>query len=253
MSNRKRLDELITLSVELGKPGNDYVILGEGNTSARANDETFWVKASGKSLNNIDAGGFVQVDYAAVITTLDSRSLSDSAIKQALREATIGETELLPSVETMFHAVCLFEAGAEFVGHTHPTAVNAILCSQHAKEAYSGRIFPDEIVVCGPEPVFIPYTDPGLTLSIAIREGIRAYQDRLQRDPKLILLQNHGMIALGRTASEVQRITAMAVKVSRILQAAYAVGGPNFLSAERVARIDTRPDEHYRQRMLEGQ
>ena len=68
--------------------------------------------------------------------------------------------------------------------------------------------------------------------------------------PKLILLRNHGMVALGQTADEVLRITAMAVKTARIIIGAYAVGGPRFLTPEDVARIDTRPDEHYRQRVL---
>ena len=39
-------EELIQLSHELGKPERRYVIIGEGNTSQRAADETFWVKSS---------------------------------------------------------------------------------------------------------------------------------------------------------------------------------------------------------------
>jgi hypothetical protein len=55
---------------------------------------------------------------------------------------------------------------------------------------------------------------------------------------------------LGQSADEVLRITAMAVKTARILLGTYATGGPQFMTAEQVARIDTRPDEHYRQQML---
>lgn len=244
------LKQLVTMSGKLGDPQNDYVILGEGNSSARVDDATFWVKASGTSLNGIEKRGFVEVRFAPVLEMLDI-NLPDTAVKDALNAARVDtSSDVRPSVETTFHAVALTTGGANFVGHTHPTAVNSILCSQLAEEAYSGRLFPDEIVVLGPAPVFVPYTDPGIALAQVIREKIMAYQDENGRSPKLILLRNHGMVALGQTADEVLRITAMAVKTARIIIGAYAVGGPRFLTSEDVARIDTRPDEHYRQRIL---
>jgi ribulose-5-phosphate 4-epimerase/fuculose-1-phosphate aldolase len=68
--------------------------------------------------------------------------------------------------------------------------------------------------------------------------------------PKVIHMQNHGMIALGRTAQQVANITAMAVKTARILAGTFAMGGPRFMTTEAVARIHTRPDEHYRQKII---
>jgi ribulose-5-phosphate 4-epimerase/fuculose-1-phosphate aldolase len=61
-------------------------------------------------------------------------------------------------------------------------------------------------------------------------------------------MQNHGFIALGRTALEVENITAMYVKAARVLLGSYALGGPHFLSSTDVARIHTRPDELYRRK-----
>ena len=119
-----------------------------------------------------------------------------------------------------------------FVGHTHPTAVNAILCSQKAEEAIAGRLFPDEIVYCGPAPVYIPYTDPGVPLARAVRDAIDRYLDEYRETPKVILMQNHGLFALGKTASEVENITAMYVKTARVILGAYALGGPHFMSAK---------------------
>ena len=46
------------------------------------------------------------------------------------------------------------------------------------------------------------------------------------------------------------QITAMAVKVSRILGGALTLGGVRTLSEHDVARIDGRPDEIYRRQML---
>jgi len=62
-------------------------------------------------------------------------------------------------------------------------------------------------------------------------------------------MQNHGLITLGRTAQQVENITAMAVKAARVLIGAYALGGPRFLTAENVDRIHTRPDEAYRRKV----
>lgn len=245
------LSDLITMSCNLGLPLNDYVILGEGNSSARADEETFWVKASGGRLHGIDAGGFVRVRFNRALAMLGETGLSDGEVKDHLLAATVDNPEQRwPSVETSFHAICLTLGQADFVGHTHPAAVNAILCSQQAEAAIGGRLFPDEIVVCGPAPAYVPYTDPGLPLAIAVRDAILRHIDDYHEAPKVVLMQNHGMIALGQSAGEVERITAMQVKTARVLAGAYALGGPNFLTPENVARIHTRPDEAYRQRML---
>lgn len=51
-------------------------MLGEGNTSARASDATFWVKASGTEMRTIDANGFVEVDFDRVLAILGPRPCS---------------------------------------------------------------------------------------------------------------------------------------------------------------------------------
>ena len=248
------LTRLVTLSQNLGDPLLDYAILGEGNTSARASAETFWVKASGAELRTINAGGFVRVRFDRVLALLDAGDLSDTEVKAGLEAARIDPAaQARPSVETVLHALALQLEGVDFVGHTHPTAVNAVLCSQKAEEAISGRLFPDEIVVCGPAPVYIPYTDPGIPLARAVRDAIGKHIAAHREIPKVILMQNHGLIALGRTTQEVENITAMYVKTARVILGAYTLGGPHFMSAAAVARIHTRPDELYRRRELESQ
>jgi rhamnose utilization protein RhaD (predicted bifunctional aldolase and dehydrogenase) len=150
----------------------------------------------------------------------------------------------------VFHALCLSLDEVNFVGHTHATAVNALTCSNGFEEAFSGRLFPDEIVMCGPAPVLIPYIDPGLPLAREIARRINAYIDTYAERPRVILMQNHGVVVLGRTAEQVENITAMMVKTARVLLGAYAAGGPHFLTEDNVARIHSRPDEAYRRKLL---
>ena len=247
------LAQLVAMSHNLGDPTLDYVILGEGNTSARADADTFWVKASGTELRTIDRAGFVRVSFERVLAMLDAPDLSDEQIKQRLNEAKVDPAlgdGIRPSVETVLHATCLSLEGVNFVGHPHSTAINAITCSIAFETAVSGRLFPDEIVVCGPAPVVVPYTDPGVPLARKVRDLINRYIDEHREIPKVILMQNHGLIALGRTAQQVENITAMAVKAARVLIGTYVLGGPRFLTARNVERIHTRPDELYRRKQL---
>lgn len=252
MSNAKSvLQVLIDMSHELGRLERDLVILGEGNTSAVCDDGTFWVKGSGTQLRTVGAEGFVRLYLEPVCVLADRGSMPDDAFKAALDAAKVDPTQKRrPSTETVLHALALTEAGAKFVGHTHPVAVNALMCSVAAEEAISGRLFPDEIVVCGPAPAYVPYTDPGLPLACAVRAAMHRYMDEWNMPPKVILIQNHGLIALGASPIEVDSITAMYVKACRILAGAYAFGGPRFMTPENVQRIFSRPDEAYRRKEL---
>jgi len=242
------LFELIELSHALARPEMDCVILGEGNTSARADDSTFWVKASGNHLGTIKPNGFVKVQMAAVMELLNKKLLSDQEIKDALTRAKVNpDSSEHPSVETLLHAQLLSLNKINFVGHTHPTTINMIACSKAFPDAFNGRLFPDEIVLCGVAPLLVPYTDPGIPLARLVGEQLHKYLDQYGETPRIIVMQNHGLIALGQTAQEVLDITAMAIKTARVLMGTYIFGGPNYLSQKDVDRIHTRPDEIYRQ------
>jgi rhamnose utilization protein RhaD (predicted bifunctional aldolase and dehydrogenase) len=242
---------LLQLSHELGREERKLAILGEGNTSARVSADSFIVKASGSNLAMLAPAGLTECRFADLAALLKEKSLSDAAIDEALFAARVDGTAKKPSVEAVFHAYLLTLPGVNFVGHTHPVTVNQILCSKFARTFAQRRTFPDEIVCCGVESVFVPYTDPGLKLAQAIQRAVVAYIKRLARAPRVILLENHGLIALGATPESVLAATLMAAKAAEIFVGAATLGGrPRFLSAAQVARIAGRPDEHYRQKAL---
>jgi rhamnose utilization protein RhaD (predicted bifunctional aldolase and dehydrogenase) len=114
-----------------------------------------------------------------------------------------------------------------------------------------GDLFPDQIVVLGRRPLLVPYVDPGLKLAQHVAARLLHDVGRSGRAPKVLYLVNHGMFALGATADEVLQMTRMAVKVARIVTASAAIGGPSYLSDSDAERIDTRPDEEHRRRLLE--
>lgn len=235
------LQQLIALSHALGDPARDYVIIGEGNTSARLDDETFWIKASGASLQNIDASGFVAVNQTRVLELLDADA-TDEEVTRVLMQARVDANAARPSVETILHAVLYALTDAQFIGHTHPPAAVSVLSSARAEDI-TRQVMPDGIVVCGAHMVFVPYIDPGVPLARAVRERVSKFIAQYDEMPRTLWLQNHGVFAMGHTVQQVEHITAMAVKHARIVGAALALGEPHWLSEHDIARIHTRPDE----------
>ena len=241
---------LIALSRDLGAEHRGLAILGEGNASARLSDETFIVKASGSSLGTLTEADLTECRFAPLLAMLDRDDLSDREVDDELFACRVDPSAKKPSVEALFHAYLLTLPEISFVGHTHPVHANQILCSPRARELAAKKLFPDDIVCCGPASVFVPYTDPGLRLSQVIRKETTRYIEELGFAPRVILLENHGIITLGRSPDAVKAAMFMAEKAAKIFVGAAALGGPRFLSQENISRILGRPDEHYRRRML---
>ena len=241
---------LLELAAHLGGT-QQMAILGEGNISGALDDGRFLVKASGTRLGALQPGHLVEVEAAPLLAAMErGTALDDAAMKRLLLDARADAKALKPSVESLFHAWLLQLPGVDFVGHTHPVAVNQVLCSPRAEDYATKRLFPDQIVYCGAASVFVPYVDPGLTLARKIAVRAEAFLAQTGRVPKTILLQNHGLVALGPTHTDVVAALDMAEKAARVFIGAAALGGPVFMDEHHVCRIDHRPDEHYRQRMM---
>ena len=245
---QEKRSSLLELSRELGREGHSLVILGEGNVSARIDDETLIVKASGSSLATMQESDLVQCKIGPLLPLLEKKEVTDEEMENTLLACRIDATSAKPSIETLFHVYLLGLGGIEFVAHTHPQTVNQILCSPMARDFAEHRLCPDQIVYCGVASAFVPYTDPGLPLARAIREQTESFLKRYRNTPQTILLENHGLITLGRTAQAVLAATLMMEKSARIFVGAASLGGPKFLADENAQRIARRPDEQYRRR-----
>jgi rhamnose utilization protein RhaD (predicted bifunctional aldolase and dehydrogenase) len=251
MTREQKLTELLRLSHELGNPSRSLAILGEGNTSTKLDNKTFLVKASGTCLGTLKEDEAVECRFDAIHALLGKKKLSDVEVDAGLMDARADKTNpRKPSVEALFHGYFLSLPEIEFVGHTHAPAVTGILCSPRAKEFAKKRIFPDEIVCCDVESVLVSYTDPGLELAHAIRAQVELYLTRHGRAPRVVLIQNHGIVTLGRTADGVLAAMLMAEKTANIWTRAASLGGPKFLTPYNVGRISGRPDEAYRRKVL---
>jgi rhamnose utilization protein RhaD (predicted bifunctional aldolase and dehydrogenase) len=206
----QNLEELIGVSRLFGGDPS-FVIAGGGNTSFK-NEEKIWIKASGISLATIDENGFVSLSRAKLKQISTRRYsqdplLRESEVKADLHDAIVSPKELRPSVETSLHDLISYR----FVVHTHPTKVNAVMCSQKAEETC--------LELFGEKALFIPYTDPGYILFKRVADAIAGFTEARGYEPRLIFLENHGVFVGADTTTEIESIYTdlMATIETRIL------------------------------------
>jgi ribulose-5-phosphate 4-epimerase/fuculose-1-phosphate aldolase len=191
------IEQLIEISRYYGE-NPAYVIAGGGNTSYK-NENRIWIKASGIPLAGIDQGGFVclsreKLDRIGQISYSEDPVVREEEVKRDIHNAIVSPENLRPSVETSLHNLI----GTSFVVHTHPTLVNGLMCSNHAKEEVADRF--------GTGALFMEYTDPGFILFKKLQERIGAYRELHGRFPQVIFLQNHGVFVGADSTDEIRAL-----------------------------------------------
>ncbi len=191
----QELSDLISISRFYGK-NEDYILAGGGNTSYK-NSQNLWVKASGVSLKDITESDFVCMAREG-LQIISAKKYSqrivqrEAEVKKDMQQAVVSSGGKRPSVETLLHEIIDYP----FVVHTHPTLVNALMCSNKAKQV-SAELF-------GKDMLFIEYTDPGYTLFKKVAYEIAHFRTERKFMPKIIFLENHGIFVGGNTMDEIK-------------------------------------------------
>jgi len=193
------LQELINISRYFGANTN-FILEGGGNTSVK-NEEYLYIKASGISLADITAGGFVKLERKALARIRQKEYPSAAqkreaeVLKDLLSARSAEANNKRPSVETLLHDLL----PQRYVVHSHPAMVNALTCARNGKgEAES---------LFGTKALWIPSVKPGLTLALTLKEALAEYVRLNQTPPHIILLQNHGMVIAADSPEEIKEIT----------------------------------------------
>lgn len=219
--------------LDLAKEISDYTICGEGNVSVRVDENSFLIKASGTSLY-----------------TLSEEDLT-------LCNTNGAQIELLhkkPSIETSFHAwIMKTFSNINFIAHTHPPHTTKILCSEPSVlyDFATHRWFPDQIVRNGIKSCVVPYAPPGEAILKLVEKYVSKFVDEEGYFPKLILLQNHGIITASTSKKDCAASTLMCEKSADIFIGAKNLGGIKFLTEKEVFDVDTCPNENYRRNMYQ--
>jgi rhamnose utilization protein RhaD (predicted bifunctional aldolase and dehydrogenase) len=248
VNNPPDLADLVQLSRTLGEPWRRLAILAEGNTSQRLSEDVLAVKATGRSLRHASPEDFVLVSLQRLSAIVDDPAAGDAEVAEYFDEVE-AEQGARPSVETLLHVVCVLDAGATVVAHTHPESVLALLCSDRAEVLANQPLFPDQVVVIGRRALLVPYLDPGVVLAREVRR-LLAEHTAAAGVPKVLYLANHGLVALGTHPVQALQATEMADKVSRVLTTTLSLGNVVPMAEESAVRIDTRDDEQVRRAAL---
>jgi len=219
--------------LELAREISDYTICGEGNVSVRVDENTFLIKASGTSLHTLS-----EEDLTLCNTKGEQLDISHKK----------------PSIETSFHAwIMKTFPKVNFIAHTHPPHTTKVLCTEPSilYDFAEYRWFPDQIVRNGIKSCVVPYAPPGEAILRLVEKYVSKFVDKEGYFPKLILLQNHGIITASSSMKDCAAATLMCEKSAEIFVGAHTLGGVHFLTPQQVADVDTCPNENYRRNMYQ--
>jgi NAD(P)-dependent dehydrogenase (short-subunit alcohol dehydrogenase family)/rhamnose utilization protein RhaD (predicted bifunctional aldolase and dehydrogenase) len=231
--DKESLSQLIEISHAVGAH-REYVQAGGGNTSVKSADgRTMAIKASGTALASMgESLGWVELDLARVRAIFERRDLAtletnerEARILEQLTAAVVGGRGR-PSVESVPHALL-----GRVIIHTHPVAVNALTCGPGQK-ALSEIAPSDE-----PPPLWIPYSDPGWSLGMAIQSAAGLYEKKHGCLPAAIFLENHGLFV---SASEAGECLALHHEWVRRCERYFSPKAPPLRSAPRLDSASLR-------------
>ena len=203
--NDSKLAEFARMSNNAGAR-SDYVQGGGGNTSVKFDGSSLMaIKASGYCLAQIAKdNAYAVLDYAAIrkfygesdIAALADVEKEGAAAAKAATQAVDGLPQLRPSVEAGFHSLL-----DTFVLHVHPVYANMATCSAEGPSVVA------EALKDLPEShAFVPYINPGAALTFTIQKARADVEAATGKRPKIIFMQNHGLILTGESADECLRL-----------------------------------------------
>lgn len=193
------LKELIKISKYAGERF-DLVQAGGGNASVKNDDGTMLIKASGFLLSEVNEETGIAKVYTQKIADIlgDSNILEvkekterEAISKILVKEATIDDCR--PSIETLLHAFL-----SKYTLHTHPLTVNMIVIQKEWKHILNS-IFVDMILV--------DYKTPGIELALALKKAVDLFMASTNKQPKIIFLQNHGLIITSDNLNEIMDLS----------------------------------------------
>ena len=190
----------------------DYVQGGGGNASCK-HDGKMAIKASGFTIGEItEDSGYADVDYVKIReyhtdvkeNELAEREKNSTPFTMSCVFEDKNGNKLRPSVETGFHSFM-----KKYVMHTHPVYANAITCAAGGADL-AKKILGDM------DFIWIPYINPGFSLTLVIKDAMDEYEKKTGVFPKVIFLENHGLIT---TSDNAEECLALHFKVNEMIKA----------------------------------
>jgi L-fuculose-phosphate aldolase len=201
--------------LELSKSVSKHCVGFEGNVSSKYKNGLI-IKASGTRLESLTKKDLVFFDF---------------------KGNQLNNFKKRGSMELSFHTYLLSFDDINYVSHTHPSNTVKILCSELSKTFAQNRLFPDQVIFNGTKSCFVPYAKPGEELTKLIKFHVKAFIDKESYFPNLILLENHGVIACGKSIKECIIATDICEKAASVFIGAISLGNAKFLSDKEIINL----------------
>lgn len=228
------LPELIELSHAVGRHPSRMAIWHEGACAAKTWDGYFFVSRRGANLSELAAADLVKMNLEKTAALISQETVSE----ETFAELQTGPGAALPSLDAILFAWLLSLDENKFAVHAQPVEVNQILGSPRARQFAERRTVAHEVPARGVSSVLMPYADPGLPQAREVKRKLALWRDRYKVVPKLLFIQNHGMITLGNSREEILLAAELAIKSARIFIGAALMGGPVFLTPDNVQHLE---------------
>lgn len=194
----KEIIDLVDISKYAGER-IDLVQAGGGNSSVKFDNGQMIIKASGFSLSEVlDGYGYSTVLTKQIAEIVKNKKVVNARSKrerenitsELVKKATLDNNNR-PSIETLLHSFLL-----KYTLHTHPIVVNIILAKKDWKNIIKSIFDQDKFVL-------VEYQTPGIELALALNNELTNFETI----PKLLFLQNHGLIVTSNKKEEIRILT----------------------------------------------
>jgi NAD(P)-dependent dehydrogenase (short-subunit alcohol dehydrogenase family)/rhamnose utilization protein RhaD (predicted bifunctional aldolase and dehydrogenase) len=204
----KALKDLIRISNVTGK---DPALVqgGSGNISVKTDDGKFmFIKASGTALKNMSAkAGWRKMCLDTVLSIIKDKQLAglpEEEIANRLMSACDDNTvaKAKPSIEAPLHALL-----DKCVIHLHPVVTGAFVSAKNGQTEIK-KLFKNTKL----PPLWVPFTNSGLSLAKKIANLVADYQNRFGVKPSVIFLQKHGLFISANSIDAALRLLNQVIK-----------------------------------------
>ena len=196
--------EIVDVGSRLWQRG--MVAGSDGNISARSGDNRIFITPAGEAKGSLETSQLITVD-------LDGRQIAGKG---------------RPSSEMPMH-LTIYKQRSEIAACVHSHAPHATAFAAVGIEP-ARHVSPEVVLFVGRIPL-VPFAFPGTE---AVAESLAPFID----EHVAFLLQNHGLLTIGRTLEEAYRRHEVVEHYAQILIAASQIGSVKEIPQEDVARLE---------------
>lgn len=229
-------NDILALGQNLGKHPGQLALAEEGALAARVTDTRMVLSRRGASLADLQPCDLVHLDFQRMeeLISQDPVLLEDIAGAQLHAEHGAVPHEDAP----LFVYLLGLDEKLKAAVHIHPVTVDQITASPRARQFADRRTVHNEVIALGGASLLVNYAEPGFSLMREVQKKMILWRDRNKSVPRIILVQNHGVVVLGEDAAAVWRSVQWLLKFADVFIGASLLGGPVFLTPQAITQIE---------------